>query len=124
MLDCRSSVIPVSLKVLPTTTLVQVINVGMRLHPSVRDSVKCNHIRARHTLVCRSKRSESVNDKCKEPEKVDLAKPVSFADGTVSTVAAPNAGEAALPYHQDLKFYPADVPWSHIDPMNLLFNPG
>ncbi|VUZ56490.1 unnamed protein product [Hymenolepis diminuta] len=44
-------------------------------------------------------RSALVDDKCKQHEKIGLAKLASLSNGTESEVVAQNAGEATLPYH-------------------------
>ncbi|KAM3184881.1 hypothetical protein ACTXT7_007482 [Hymenolepis weldensis] len=53
--------------------------------------------------------------KCKEPEEIGLPNHVSLVHETVSKVVAQNAGEAALPYHQDLVCSKTNVAWSHIN---------
>ncbi|KAM3186068.1 hypothetical protein ACTXT7_005118 [Hymenolepis weldensis] len=58
---------------------------------------QCHYILGKSMLVLRPKRSTVVDDKCKLPQKIDFAKPV-----LTPIVVALNAGEAALPYHQDL----------------------
>ncbi|KAM3175839.1 hypothetical protein ACTXT7_007742 [Hymenolepis weldensis] len=59
---------------------------------------QCNHIRTEPKLIFLPKRSALVDDNCKEPEKIGLAKPVSFADG------------------KDLMCSQTEAPWSRFDP--------
>ncbi|VUZ51970.1 unnamed protein product [Hymenolepis diminuta] len=62
---------------------------------------QCNHIRAKHVLVCRSKRLSLVDDKRKHPEEMGFGKLLPNSKGTTSEVVAQNGDEVALPYHQD-----------------------
>ncbi|KAM3184032.1 hypothetical protein ACTXT7_009177 [Hymenolepis weldensis] len=90
MNSAQSLIVPVSHKVLPSATPVGVANDDMKLHPS---------------------RSALADDKCKQPEEILLARPVSPANGTVSKVIAQCAGEAAFPYHR----FQTIILWTHID---------
>ncbi|KAM3174189.1 hypothetical protein ACTXT7_011044 [Hymenolepis weldensis] len=53
-----------------------------------------NHIRAKPMLVCRPKRLALMDDKCKQPEEIGLAKPVYNSKETVSKVIAQNASDS------------------------------
>ncbi|VUZ51700.1 unnamed protein product [Hymenolepis diminuta] len=64
-------------------------------------------------LVCHPKRSPPVDAECKQPEEVGISEPISLANGTILKVVAKNAGETALPYHQDIISSQNDAPWYH-----------
>ncbi|KAM3186134.1 hypothetical protein ACTXT7_004920 [Hymenolepis weldensis] len=109
-----SPILPIFPKVLPTTTVVQVTS-DTKLHSSVRDSVKVTNLRLSmessmskdaqkdiKKIVILLHPPELMNDKCNESKEIGLAKHASLTNGTVSKVAAQNAGIAVLPYRQDL----------------------
>ncbi|KAM3173953.1 hypothetical protein ACTXT7_011519 [Hymenolepis weldensis] len=113
-------VIPARLAAMPTMPIQQSVqnpNTQIVHHDRTPQNVlfRVTTFEQNRCSFFRHKQSPPANDKCRQPEKIDLAKPVFLVSVTVSKSVARNASETAFPFHQDLKSSQTNVPWSHID---------